>query len=311
MALASIACAPAVPDARATDASAPDTAAPVAAEALADAGPGAAMRTAPEPQGAESLLSSYDFQTPIGRFDLPGRLDEISGLAMADDGRLLAHDDERGRIHAIDPRTGEVGKRFDLGGGPVQGDFEAMAAVGERLFVVSSLGFLYEFREGADRENVGYRVTDLGIGGACEVEGLDHDPLDDALLVACKASTPDRGEIVVHRFPVDSAQGALTPLRIPKAELASHGLPPDFDASAIVVGPTGTLLLVAGPQEVLIEVDRAGRILGAVRLDRDRHPQPEGLEVGADGVLYVSDERSDKRNAHLTAYARRVGAGAP
>jgi uncharacterized protein YjiK len=281
VALVSLGCGPAVPDAAAT------------------------------PSGVEqvpSALAEYDFERPSARFDLPGRLDEISGLALTDDGRLFAHDDERGRIHEVDPVTGEVGKRFDLGGGPVQGDFEGIAAVGDRLFLVTSIGFLYEFREGDDGQDIGYRVTDLGVRDVCEVEGLDHDAVDDVLLVSCKVSAPDRGEIVVHRFPVDPTRAPLPPLRIAKAGMSAFGLDPDFEASAIVAHPSGNLLLVAGPQDVLIEVDRSGNILAAVDLARDRHPQPEGLEIGADGALYVSDERNG-RAAHLTVYAPRGTAG--
>jgi uncharacterized protein YjiK len=309
VAVLSFACTPAVPDARATDGSASATSERSAPETSAHAPSRAATVPANEPQTTEPMLASYDFENPVARFDLPGRLDEISGLAMTDDGRLFAHDDERGRVHEIDPVTGVVGKRFDLGGGDLRGDFEAIATVGERMFMVTSLGFLYEFREGADRESIGYRVTNLEVGDACEVEGLDHDPVDDALLVACKVSAPDRGEIVVHRFPVEPGREALPPLRVPKAGLRAHGLEPEFNASAIVVTASGTFLLVAGPQEVLIEVDRAGDLVAAVQLDRDRHPQPEGLELGEDGALYVSDERNDKRNAHLTVYARRPAEG--
>lgn len=279
--LASLGCGPAVPDATAT---------PSQAEQV------------------PTVLAGYDFERPSARFELPGRLDEISGLALTDDGRLFAHDDERGRVHELDPITGEVGKRFDLGGGPVRGDFEGIATVGERLFLVTSIGFLYEFREGDDRQSIGYRVTDLGLRDVCEVEGLDHDSVDDALLVACKVSAPDQGDIVVHRFPVDPTREPLAPLRIPKAGLTAHGLDPEFEASSVVAHPSGHLLLIAGPQDVLIEVDRSGHIVAAIDLPRDRHPQPEGLEVGVDGALYVSDERNGRR-AHLTVYAPTGAAG--
>ena len=257
---------------------------------------------------AVAWLHRYDFEDRLRRFDLPGRLDEISGLAMTADGRLFAHDDERGRVHEIDPITGEVGKRFDLGAALVRGDFEGMAIVGERFFLISSRGALYEFREGADREDVDYRVTDTRVGGDCEVEGLDYDPFDEALLIACKISTPDRSMIVMHRLPIDPSHEPLPALRIAKAGLGAFGFGDDFDPSGVAVSPTGSILLVSGRHDGLIEVDRSGAVLAAVELSDGRHPQSEGLALGADGTLYISDERSGKA-PRLTAYGQMAPGG--
>jgi uncharacterized protein YjiK len=255
-----------------------------------------------------TILSRYDFEGETRGNRLPGRLDEISGLAFAEGGRLFAHDDERGRVHEIDPRTGEVGKRFDLGPEVVRGDFEGIAIAGDRFFLVTSVGLLYEFREGDHAATVEYRVTDTGVGRSCEVEGLDHDPFDDALLFACKVVTPDRGDIVVHRFALDPARDPLPSLRIPRAGLVQHELEPEFEPSAIVVHPSGAYLLLAGRQQALIEVDRAGNVVAAVALSGDRHRQPEGLEIGLDLTLHIADERNRQR-ARWTTYARIDMAG--
>lgn len=253
-------------------------------------------------QSGPTLLERYDFGTRTSRFDLPGRLDEISGLAVSPDGRLFGHDDERGRVHLIDARTGEVGKRFDLGDGGVRDDFEAIAIVGERFFLISSRGLLYEFREAGDREQAPYRVTDTGVGTDCEIEGLDYDAFEDVLLMACKVSTPDRGTIVVHRVPLDPSRGRLPPIEIAKNQLTEHGLDRDFDPSAIAVDPAGSLVLVAARQEAIIEVDRQGRLLSGRQLSAGRHPQPEGLAFGPDGTLHIADERNG-RSARVTTYA--------
>lgn len=257
---------------------------------------------------AASILARYDFDEPTRRFDLPGGLEEVSGLAFTPEGRLFAHDDERGRIHEIDPHTGEVGKRFDLGNGRLAGDFEGIAVIGERFFLVTSTGWLYEFREGDDEENVAYRVTDTGLGDGCEVEGLDYDPTDDALLFACKTASDDGDWIHVHRIAVDPASGRLPSLRIPRSELDAFGVDDDFEPSALLVLPGGTYLLSSAPAESLLEVARDGRVLGGVDLGRSSHPQPEGLELGSDGTLYVADEENEE-DARLTAYTPREGGG--
>ena len=258
-------------------------------------------------QAGETFIDRHDFDRRTRRFDLPGRLDEISGLAFSADGRLFAHDDERGRVYEVDPLSGDVTKRFDVGDDELRGDFEGIAIAGDRFFLISSIGLLYEFREAGDRENAAYRVTDTRVGANCEVEGLDYDPSDDALLIACKIATPDRGVIVVHRLPLDPARDRLPPVETPMAQLVAHGLRANFAPSAVAVDPAGTLLLLSGRDEALIEVDRSGRIIAGIQLSGRRHPQAEGLAFGPDGTLYISDEKSGN-DARLTAYGR-IGPG--
>ena len=254
-------------------------------------------------QGGPTLNDRHDFESRTTRFDLPGRLDEISGLAITPDGRLFGHDDERALVHEIDPVEGSVGKRFSAGSPPLSGDFEGLAIVGERFFLVTSTGTLYEMREAGDRQEAPYRTSDTGLGAVCEVEGLDHDPVDDVLLVACKTTRPERGVLMIHRLPLDPARPRLPPIEVPRSQLVGHGLDADFAPSAVAVDPTGSLVLVSAVTETMIEVDRAGRVLSGARLSRGRHPQPEGLAFGPDGTLYIADEQNDQ-DARLTVYAR-------
>ncbi len=134
-------------------------------------------------------------------------------------------------------------------------------------------------------------------------EGLDYDPADGQLLVACKISAPDGDELVVHRLGLDPAKEPLPSIVIPRDALRALDLDPDFAPSAIAVDPDGTLLLSSARTETLIEIDRAGHVLGGVHLSHDRHPQAEGLAFGADGTLYVSDE-AHGHDARITTYAR-------
>ncbi|MDX1647855.1 MAG: SdiA-regulated domain-containing protein, partial [Longimicrobiales bacterium] len=260
----------------------------------------------PSPGRASSILARYDFDEPTRRFALPGRLDEISGLAMTADGRLFGHDDERGRVHEIDPGTGEVGKRFDLGSDLARDDFEGIAVVGERFFLVSSAGRLYEFREGADEQNMRYRMTDSGLGRGCEIEGLDYDPVDDALLFACKTADDDGDRIVIRRRSMDPDVGRLPDIHVDRGELDAVDLDRDFEPSALVVLPGGTYLLASATEESLLEVDRQGRVVGGADLRNRFHRQPEGLALGDDGTLYIADEENEE-DAWLTAYAPRGG----
>jgi uncharacterized protein YjiK len=257
-----------------------------------------------------TLADRHDFENRSARFDLPGRLDEVSGLAVTPDGRIFGHDDERALVHHIDPDARVVGKRFAAGDPPLSGDFEGIAVAGERFFLVTSDGILVELREVEDRREAPHRRSDTGLRGSCEVEGLDYDPVDEALLFACKVSSPEQGAVVVHRLPLDPARGRLEPIRIARSAIAAKGVREDFQPSAIAVDPSGTLVLASATVESLIEVDRAGNVLVGVPLSRDRHPQPEGLAFGLDGTLYVADEQNGQ-DARITAYARRAPGASP
>ena len=254
-----------------------------------------------------TLVERYDFSSRSMRRDLPGRLNEISGLAFTPDGRLFAHGDERAWVHEIDPETGEVGKRFMFGERTARNDFEGIAIVGERFFLITSGGLLYESREGEEREETENRVTDTGLVQTCEVEGLEYHAGWDELLIPCKSTTLDLDAIVIHRVPISPDTPRPPPILVERAVVASHGVDRDFHPSGIALDPnTGTLVLVAAREEAILEISMEGRVISALRLSRRRHPQTEGVAFGPDGTLYLADERNG-RAARLTAYHRIEG----
>ena len=99
-------------------------------------------------------LDSYTLDPETAtHWKLPRELEEVSGLAMTGDNRLLAHNDERAIVFEIDYRNGSIVKSFQLSdmNFPVAGDFEGVAATDDRIYLVSSSGRLFEFREGFSR----------------------------------------------------------------------------------------------------------------------------------------------------------------
>jgi len=262
--------------------------------------------TSAQPQTrTQTLEERYDLERRHARHDLPGRLDEISGLALTVDGRLFAHGDEKAVIYEVDVETGRANRGFSVGPEPVRADFEGLAVVGDRFFLITSMGILYEFREAPSDASTPYRQTDTGLGARCEVEGLAHHPEDASLLVACKMQAPDGPNVLVHRLPLDPTRGALEPIRISKERIRAMGGKNEFNPSGVAVDPTtGNLVLVAARQELLLEVSTNGDVISIVRLSRNRHPQPEGVEFTPGGLLLIADEKNDN-DARLTVYARR------
>ncbi len=80
---------------------------------------------------------------PVARWLLPASLNEVSGLALMSDGRLLAHGDEFGRISVIDPRRGVLLKEFSIA---ARADFEGITTTSVTIYMIDSNGEIYAFR---------------------------------------------------------------------------------------------------------------------------------------------------------------------
>ena len=108
---------------------------------------------------------------PLARWILPAALREISGLALTQDGRLLSQGDEMGEIWELDYRRGILVKHFFLGDKAVKGDFEGIAVAGTTVFMLTSSGKIYQFREGANETHVAYSMVETGLKSAVRVRG--------------------------------------------------------------------------------------------------------------------------------------------
>ncbi|MBT8396253.1 MAG: hypothetical protein HKO65_10575, partial [Gemmatimonadetes bacterium] len=226
---------------------------------------------------ATSILDLYDLSPEAGKkATLPAVLQEISGLATTPDGRLFAHNDERGAVFELDPTTGRVIKSFLVGALGARGDFEGIAIAGVRFFLVTSRGQILEFREGEPASAVQFRVYELGLGSLCEMEGLAVDAEANTLLLPCK--NPRRreleGRLVVLSVPLDSLRLDPRPrISIPLKDLDERGLGKNFHPSSIEVHPeTQALILVAAREEAMVELSRDGEILATRELKRRAHP---------------------------------------
>ncbi len=260
-------------------------------------------------QGRPTVAACLIGGRAAARWELPPAMREVSGLALTDDGRLFLHNDERGVVMALDAATGRPVGRYRLGAG-LRADFEGIAVVGRTLVLTTSDGDLVEAdlpAKGAPDGVLAVTAVRTGVGAQCEVEGLTYDPVGRVLLMACKAprGASPRKEVAVFRW--DPATRALArPDRITfSVHDLSRGRPgKGFHPSAIEVDPrTGEWVMLASADHAVATVDRSGRVL-ATGLLGGRHLQPEGLALGSDGSVYVSDE-GGKGPGTVTVYACR------
>jgi uncharacterized protein YjiK len=241
---------------------------------------------------------------PVAKWILPPELAEISGLALTADGRLLAHGDEHGRVWVIDPRRGIVLKRFSIGEKTVEGDFEGITDADGTLYLLTSKGDLYAFKEGADHAHVPYVKYDTGLGHECEFEGVAYDRANASLLLACKnvAKKGLRDHLVIYRWKLQQTDASrLTMLTVPLDRVTGGEGKTKLHPSDITVDPSsGNYVLVAAQEHMLVEITSAGDLVRVHPLQGE-HPQAEGVAITKDSLLIVSDEATN-RTAVITVY---------
>jgi uncharacterized protein YjiK len=233
---------------------------------------------------------------PLARWVLPAALREISGLALTQDGRLLSQGDEMGEISEIDYRRGILAKHFFIGEKAVKGDFEGITVAGSSLFMLTSTGKLYQFREGANEKRVPYSMVETGLKSECEFEGLAFDPAINSLLFACKHIHEKNvhDAIIIFRWSLAGDSTArLSKLTVAVGDALRANNWKSLHPSDITIDPqTGNYVLVASLENALIEISPAGELLSARPLPGS-HQQAEGVAITKDSILIVSDEAKE------------------
>ncbi len=262
--------------------------------------------------GGESLLSRYDLDNPESRLKLAPELKEISGITVSGNGRLFAHDDEKGTVYQLEPENGKILKRFSIfekrwfGQDPVIEDFEDIAVVNNRLYMVTSAGVIYGFPEGKDGAAVEAVRHETMLNDLYDVEGLCYDPVTDALLLACKEypaeislkqllfnrKKPKRKLKPVYSFSLKSMSLGTSPrFLIDGKRLEKKSSEKKFKPSAIARHPqSGTFFVLASRGRLLVEISSQGKVLDVVRLPFGDHPQPEGLAFTSGNEMLICNE---------------------
>jgi uncharacterized protein YjiK len=238
----------------------------------------------------------------VARWIMPRDLDELSGIALTRDGRLLAHGDERAQISEIDYRRGVVTKQFVVGRPTINADFEAIAVADGFVFLLASNGTLYEFREGGNGDRVDYTTHDTRLGKECEFEGLAFDSTLNSLLLACKnvGTKHLRDHLVIYRWRLDGSGQRLSRMTVPLRGILESLGEKELHPSDITIDPfTGNYVLIAN-EKAIVDITRDGQLVFARKLPSG-HDQPESVAITKDSILIVGDE-AKHRPAILTLY---------
>jgi uncharacterized protein YjiK len=196
-------------------------------------------------------------------------------------------------------------------GQSVRADFEGITDADGTLYLIASNGKLYEFSEGADEDHVRYTVHDTHLGDSCEFEGVAFDSLTSTLLLPCKnvRQRQLRDQLVIYRWRLQQGDGQRDSIiAIPLQRVVGTTGWKGFHPSDITVDPvSGNYVMVAGPEQGLVEITPSGVVVRSEPLP-GKHHRAEGVAITRDGLLMVSDEASNTAPAVITLYRWRPAA---
>jgi hypothetical protein len=240
----------------------------------------------------------------LKQYHLPKALREISGLALTDQHELLTHNDEVAVVYRVDYSKGRILGSFRLGQPPLKDDFEGIAISGNRVFLITSTGSLYETRFPLFDDD---RATDLVVTYQhypvtlpCEVEGLAARS-SQRLLALCKTLYNTDDVLRIYEWDTDANQYLDEPyvsidkegfegLSTKLKKLRPAGLSVTDQGGLIIVGRNGKkpALIEISPQKTVVALEEFP--------DHTRHRQPEGIALTRENWLVIADEGVKQNN---------------
>ncbi len=242
---------------------------------------------------AQPSLKEYNLKE-LKQLKLSNYLKEISGLAASDDGRIFCHDDERGIVYQIDYTNGKIVKRFAAGSNILRRDFEGIAIVKDKFYLITSSGDIYEFTEVPNGKSSKSKLYKTGLTVSYNIEGLCYDPLTNSLLIACKGYPGKNlnGYRAVYSFSLKGKKLNPTPRFLLSLKYLDKkfGIK-NFSPSAIEYNlKTGTFFILSSHVKAVIEISPDGKVLEGISLSGRAHKQPEGITFTKDMKMLISDE---------------------
>lgn len=189
-------------------------------------------------------------------------------------------------------------------------DFEAVAIVGDRFFVLNSNGDVYEtwFKNGEKMKEEKYSFP---YGKGNEFEILYYDARKRKLILICKDCIDDgKKQLSTYSFDPNSHQYSRDPFVINTEKIADrlNEKKVRFKPSAAAIHPlTGELYIVSSINKVLVVADRDGVIREVHDLDPKLYKQPEGITFTRNGDMLISNEYHKEGQAILLYFPYKNG----
>lgn len=252
----------------------------------------------PRASSIRGNTEGYDLEHPEILL-LPTALNEISGLYFYEkDTSLFAIVDEDGFLYKIFPKHPEQILRWKFAG---PGDYEDLVLVGGIFYILRSDGALFaaDIATGGNVKSTLYEAPEKGN----EFESIYYDEQRGMLMLVCKDCDRDNKQTITsYGFSLATKQYQPATLVMDANHIA--GIVGQnkikFKPSAGTLNPfTNQVMLVSAINSLLVVADKNGGVLQAYPLPAALYKQPEGIAVGSDRTLYISNEWAKKGTANI------------
>jgi len=258
----------------------------------------------------------YDLLNPDIVYHLPSYLKEISGISYYKKNKIACIQDERAIIYIYDIKKKQVTSKFDFG---KNNDYEDIALVDDTVYILRSDGIILNVKNIDTKRKIKTIKIKTPLKKINDTEGLVYDKSTNSLLIACKESpsinTKElyKGFKAIYRFDLNNDKfiekpkylidlsklndsnknGSVKKLFIETAKKlnltsgdnifypSGLAIPPFDDETIYVISSIGKLLLI---------INRHGKILDIIELDKNIFNQPEGICFSKDGNMFISNE---------------------
>jgi len=265
----------------------------------------------------------YELHQPDKSWELPKKLEEISGLGYIDKHRLVCVQDEKGYVYIFNLKTGEVEKKIEFAN---DGDFEGIDIVNKNAWVLKSNGTLYEVKDFLKNKEPQVTKYKTALSAKNDTEGLCYDPISNNLLLACKGNPfvdekSGKEFKAIYTFDLNTKLLKLKPIFLIELDtiksyknyntMAEMGVEVlayldhskgdlSFQPSGIAINPkTGNIYVIGSVGKLLLVFSREGKMLAIIKLKSKVHRQPEGICFSSKGTLYISNEGDDNEGKIL------------
>lgn len=230
----------------------------------------------------------------INTWELPTKLNEISGIVWVDDHTLACVQDENGVIFIYDLKEKSIVEEIPFAG---NGDYEGIALHNNDLYIIQSDGLLYEVKDWRTTTKA-VSAHQTGFKASNNMESLTYSVRDKSLLTAPKDKDTNEEYKGIYKISLTSKKVSNNAPAY-KIEMNAHALKEykskklhkTFNPSEIAVHPkTHDIYVLEGKKPKLLILDAQGTLKTVYKLDKIDFPQPEGMTFSEDGDLYISNE---------------------
>jgi len=249
-------------------------------------------------------LKGKSFVPSVPGYDESGRkivvlkkpLREISGIDYTPSGKLVAINDEAGKIFLVDPATGGF-EVFEFG---EKGDYEDVVVAGDYFYVLRSDGHIFQVNV-SNHKQVDEFENDFG--KHTEFESLYYDKTLEQLVLICKECGKHSSSVNAYRFDLNTKKfvpGIYFTIEWKEIRRMAKNNQIECKPSAAAINPvTNKLFIIASVGKVLLQCSRQGVLERVYAINSYHFQQPEGITFAPNGDMYISNEGAPAKGSIL------------